>query len=315
MSNLPQIKNQGKSRFRNALIEMFNNRQLYFMLLPVVAYFIIFHYYPMYGIQIAFKDFSIRKGMAASPWVGFEHFQSFFNSYYFTRVIKNTFTISLYSLIAGFPMPIILALLMNEVRVSWFKRTVQTITYAPYFISMVVMCAMVTQFLSPDTGWINKMIESMGGERIYFLGRSEMFSHVYVWSGIWQGTGWSSIIYMAALSGIDPQLHEAAMIDGAGRLRRIWHINLPGILPTCIILLIMNCGSILNVGFEKLFLMQNDLNRSSSEVISTLVYQQGLVQNNYGYSAAVGLFNSLINCTLLIIVNTIARKTGETSLW
>lgn len=316
MSNSSRMaKKRNKNDFRNVMADIFNNRQLYYMLLPVVAYFLIFHYYPMYGIQIAFKDFSIRKGMAASPWIGFAHFETFFNSYYFTRVLKNTFIISLYSLAAGFPMPIILALLMNEVRVNWFKRTVQTVTYAPYFISMVVMCAMVTQFLSPDTGWINRLIVSLGGEKVYFLGRSDLFAHVYVWSGIWQGTGWSSIIYMAALSSIDPQLHEAAMIDGAGRLRRIWHINLPGILPTCIILLIMNCGSILNVGFEKIFLLQNDLNRSSSEVISTLVYQQGLIQHNYGYSAAVGLFNSLVNCTLLITVNTIARKTGETSLW
>lgn len=300
---------------RKCLVEMLADRQLYYMLIPVVAYFVVFHYLPMYGIQIAFKDYSIRKGFARSSWVGFKHFQAFFSSYYFARVLKNTFVISIYSLAAGFPAPILLALLMNEVRVNWFRRTVQTVTYAPYFISTVVLCSMVTQFLSPNSGIVNKVLTYLGKDSVYFLGRSDLFYSVYVWSGVWQGTGWSSIIYMAALTSIDPQLHEAAVIDGAGRLQRIWHINLPGILPTAIILLIMNCGSLLSVGFEKIFLLQNDLNRSSSEVISTLVYQQGLIQNNYSYSAAVGLFNSVVNCTMLVVVNTIARKTGETSLW
>ncbi len=304
-----------RSHFSKLFMDIWTDRQLYYMLIPVIAYFVIFHYLPMYGIQIAFKDFSIRKGFARSPWVGFKHFQAFFKSYYFGRVIGNTFFISLYSLAAGFPAPIILALLMNEVRSNWYRRTVQTVTYAPYFISMVVLCAMVTQFLSPNAGIVNKVLNLLGRDSIYFLGRSDMFYSVYVWSGVWQGTGWSSIIYMAALTSIDPQLHEAAVMDGASRLQRIWHINIPGILPTAIILLIMNCGSILSVGFEKIFLLQNDLNRSSSEVISTLVYQQGLIQNNYSYSAAVGLFNSVINCTMLVIVNTIARKSGETSLW
>lgn len=295
--------------------EWHKNWQLYMLLIPVIAYFGVFHYAPLYGIQIAFKDFSIRKGFWGSNWVGFAYFQQFFGSYYFNQVISNTLLISLYSLVAGFPAPIILALLMNEVRISWFKRTVQTVTYAPHFISMVVMCSMIILFLSPQSGFVNRILNAFGHDSIYFLGTPSMFKSVYVLSGLWQSTGWGSIIYMAALSGIDPQLHEAAVIDGAGRLRRIWHINIPGIMPTAIILLIMNCGSLLNVGFEKIFLLQNDLNHSASEVISTLVYQQGMIQQNYSYSTAVGLFNSVINCLLLITVNTIARKVGDTSLW
>ena len=289
--------------------------QLYGLLLPVAAYFVVFHYLPMYGIQIAFQNFSIRRGIWGSAWVGFEHFRQFFRSYYFKQVLTNTFGISLYSLAVGFPSPIVLALLMNEVGLRWFRRTVQTATYAPHFISTVVMCSMIQLFLSPQSGMINKLITGLGGEAVYFLGTPSMFKSVYVLSGVWQSTGWSSIIYMAALAGIDPQLHEAAVMDGAGRLRRIWHINLPGILPTAVILLIMNCGSLLNVGFEKIFLLQNDLNRSASEVISTLVYQQGLIKHNYSYSTAVGLFNSAINCSLLILVNQLARRVGETSLW
>ena len=290
------------------------NWQLYLLLLPVVAYFIVFHYLPMYGLQIAFRNYSVRLGFWRSQWVGLEHFERFFRSYYSTQVIANTILISVYSLAVGMPLPILLAILMNEVRNKAFKRTVQTVTYAPYFISTVVMCSMIYLFLSPQSGVINRLLMALGGESIYFMGKPALFKTIYVLTGVWQYTGWNSIIYMAALSGIDPQLHEAAMIDGAGRFRRIWHINLPGLIPTMVILLILNSGSLMTVGFEKIFLLQNDLNRSASEVISTLVYNQGLIQHDYSYSAAVSLFNSVVNCILLVTVNQIARRVSETSL-
>jgi len=297
------------------LLYLARNWQLYLLVLPVIVYFTVFHYFPMSGLQIAFRNYSVRLGFWGSRWVGLAHFERFFRSYYSFEVIRNTLLISLYSLFVGMPLPILLALLMNEVKSRWFKRTVQTVTYAPYFISTVVMCSMIFLFLSPNTGIINRLTVALGGESTYFMGKPSMFKIIYVLTGVWQYSGWNSIIYMAALSGIDPQLHEAAMIDGAGRFRRIWHINLPGILPTVVILLILNSGQLMSVGFEKIFLLQNDLNRSASEVISTLVYRQGLIQNDFSYSTAVNLFNSLINCVLLVAVNQIARRISDTSLW
>ncbi|PYI55238.1 ABC transporter permease [Paenibacillus flagellatus] len=288
---------------------------LYALLLPVVVYFILFHYVPMYGVQIAFKEFVASKGIGGSPWVGFQHFERFFDGYYFWRLIRNTLGIGLYELAVGFPVPIALALLMNEIGSKRFKKTVQTVTYAPHFLSTVVLVGMLFIFLSPRYGIVNTMIEWFGGERIAFLTEPDWFKTVYVLSGVWQQMGWSSIIYLAALTGIDPQLHEAAKVDGASRLRRIWHINLPGIRPTIVILLILNAGAILAVGFEKVFLMQNSLNMESSDVISTYVYRSGILEAQYGFSAAVGLFNSLINFVLLVTVNFVARKAGETSLW
>lgn len=232
------------------------------MFLPVLVFFLVFHYAPMYGVQIAFKKFSAVRGIVGSPWRGLYYFQQFFDSYLFGELIGNTLGLSLYSLAVGFPTPILLALMMNELRSERVKRVVQTITYAPHFISMVVMCSMIILFLSPSSGVLNRIIEILGGQSVYFMGKPEYFKTIYVLSGVWQNTGWSSIIYMAALSGIDPQLHEAATIDGASRLQRVWHINLPGILPTAVILLIMNCGSLMSIGFEKAFLLMNDLNRA-----------------------------------------------------
>jgi putative aldouronate transport system permease protein len=291
------------------------NWDLYLLLVPVAAYFIIFKYIPMYGVQIAFKNFIANKGIWGSPWVGAEHFNRFFSSYYFKNIVTNTLGISLYALIAGFPVPILLALMLNEVRHTRFKKAVQTVTYAPHFISMVVMCSMIILFLSPQAGFVNRILKALGFEGIYFMGEPAWFKTIYVFSGIWQNAGWSSIIYMAALAGIDPQLHEAAIVDGAGRLRRIWHINIPGILPTAVILLILNSGQLMSVGFEKVFLLQNDLNRSTSDVISTFVYRVGLIQRDFSFSTAVNLFNSVINMILLVLVNTISRRVGETSLW
>ncbi len=285
------------------------------MFLPVLVFFLVFHYAPMYGVQIAFKKFSAVRGIVGSPWRGLYYFQQFFDSYLFGELIGNTLGLSLYSLAVGFPTPILLALMMNELRSERVKRVVQTITYAPHFISMVVMCSMIILFLSPSSGVLNRIIEILGGQSVYFMGKPEYFKTIYVLSGVWQNTGWSSIIYMAALSGIDPQLHEAATIDGASRLQRVWHINLPGILPTAVILLIMNCGSLMSIGFEKAFLLMNDLNRAAAEIISTFVYQRGLIDRNYSSAAAIGLFNSVINLVLLLGVNAIARRISDTSLW
>lgn len=289
--------------------------QLYIILLIPVVLVAIFSYGPMYGLQIAFKDYIPSYGIEGSQWVGFKHFANFINSHQFSRLIGNTITISLYSLIAGFPIPIILALALNECTSVKFKKTVQMITYAPYFISTVVMVGIILLILSPSSGILNQFIQLFGGKPIDFMAKPEWFKSIYVWSGVWQGMGYSSIIYIAALAGIDPTLHEAAIVDGASRWQRIWHVNIPGILPTVTILLIMNFGSIMSVGYEKILLMQNSLNMSKSDVISTFVYRMGLESAQYSFSAAVGLFNSVINFILLAIVNMVAKKLGETSLW
>ncbi|WP_248930808.1 ABC transporter permease [Paenibacillus hamazuiensis] len=291
------------------------NWGLYVLISPVIAFFILFEYVPMYGVQIAFKNFVAVKGIWGSPWAGFKHFERFFASYYFWRLMKNTLGIGVYQLLVGFPVPILLALAVNEVRSKKFSRFVQTVTYAPHFLSTVVMVGLLMIFLSPQTGLLNKAIVLFGGEPIPFLTEPAWFKTVYVFSGIWQQMGWSSIIYLAALTGIDQQLHEAARVDGASRLQRIWHINLPGIMPTIIVLLILQIGSIVGVGFEKVYLMQNSLNMPASDVISTNVYRSGILGAQYSYSAAVGLFNSVINFILLVTVNRIARKVSETSLW
>lgn len=303
-------------RYKNNLKrDVLKNWDLYLLFFPVLLYFILFHYWPMYGVQIAFKDFVATKGIKGSPWAGFRHFQRFFRSHHFWPLIRNTLGLSIYQLLASFPAPIILALLINEVMNNRFKRTVQTVTYAPHFLSTVVVVGMMTTMLSPQTGIINKLLQSMGKERIYFMGESQWFRHLYVWSGVWQHTGWNAIIYLAALSGINIELHEAAIVDGASKLERIWYINIPGILPTAIVLLILNLGQVMNVGFEKVFLMQNDLNISTSNVISTYVYNIGLLGSQYSFSTAVGLFNSIINFILLIAVNKISREVTDVGLW
>lgn len=289
--------------------------QLYLIILLPVIYLILFKYVPMYGIVIAFKNYIATKGIMGSPWVGLKHFDYFFNSPLLFRLLYNTAGISLYSLLAGFPLPIILALSLNEVKTITFKKTVQMVTYAPYFISTVVMVSIMLQFLSPQIGIVNHLIKSLGGSAVNFMGEPGYFKSLYVWSGVWQYTGYSSILYLAALTGIDPELHQAAIVDGATKLKRIWHIDIPGIMPTAVILLILNAGQIMNVGFEKVYLMQNNLNLSSSDVIATYVYRMGLLNSQFSYSTAVGLFNSIVNLVLLVLVNQMARKLGETSLW
>ncbi|MEG2087803.1 MAG: ABC transporter permease subunit [Angelakisella sp.] len=289
---------------------------MYLLILPAVIYLLVFCYQPMYGVLIAFKDFKPSLGVWGSPWVGLKHFIKFFNSESFMRTLSNTLLVSIYSLLAGFPIPILLALAMNAVNVKWFKKIVQTVTYAPHFISVVVIVGMIDLLFSPGaSGLVNNFLGLFGVEPIFFLGKSEYFRHLYVWSGVWQGMGWGSIIYLAALAGVDPSLHEAAEIDGASRLQRMWHIDLPCILPTVVIMLILNAGKVMNVGFEKVFLMQNPLNIEAAEVISTYVYQRGLLNAQYSFSTAVGLFNSVVNIILLLIVNKISQTVGETSLW
>lgn len=310
-----QSNTRGENRKSKFISSYKKYWQYYLLLLPALIWFVIFCYGPMYGVQIAFKNFIATKGIWGSEWVGFEHFIRFFQSYYFTELLKNTLVISIYGLIVGFPLPILLALGLNELKNGKFKRTVQTITYAPYFISIVVMCGMLIAFLSPSTGIVNKFIEALGGEPIAFISKEEWFPTIYVLSNVWQATGWGSIIYLAALAGVDLQLHEAATIDGATRLQRLIYINIPHIAPTMILLLILNAGNILSVGYEKIYLLQNSLNSSTSEVISTYVYKTGLISAQYSFSAAVGLLNSVVNLILLVSVNWISKKVSETSLW
>ena len=293
------------------------NWQLYLMLLPVMIYFLLFCYGPMYGLVLAFKDYKVLRGIFGSPWANpwYKHFERFFLSPYFERVITNTVTISAQSLLYGFPVPIILALCINEVRNRKYQKIVQNVTYAPHFLSVIVLVGLIKSFTNTDYGIVNLLIRNFGGEGYNWMQRADLFRPLYIGSGIWQNAGWDSIIYIAALSGIDPQLHESAMIDGANRWKRIWHINLPGLMPTIIILLILNSGYIMSVGFEKVFLMQNDLNLSSSDVISTYSYRIGIESAQYELATAIGLFNSVVNCALLVCVNWASRRTGGTSLW
>lgn len=289
--------------------------QLWVLLLPAIANVIIFSYGPMYGIQLAFKDYNPMEGILGSPWVGFEHFARFFSSYQFQNLLVNTLALSIFSLLVGFPIPIIFALFLNHVRHAKYKKLVQTVTYAPHFISTVVLVGMLNIFLSVNGGFVNEFLKLFGLEPVLFLGQESLFRDIYVASGVWQSMGWSAVIYLAALAGVSPESHEAAIVDGATKIQRIWHIDIPAILPTIIILLILNCGSILGVGFEKAYLMQNPQNLGHSEIISTYVYKMGIVRADYGFSTAVGVFNSVVNCILLVSVNKIAKKFGNESIW
>ena len=271
------------------LQRMKENWELWLFVLPGLVITFIFSYVPLYGITIAFQRFSANKGFFGSPWVGFDHFIRFFESPYFVTTLTNTFIISLYSLVVGFPIPIILALMLNSFTHKRYRKVIQTVTYAPNFISVVVMCGMLILFLSPSTGFVNKILGVFGISPINFMGEVGMWRHIYVWSGVWQSTGWNSVIYFAALAGVSPEYHEAAIVDGASKFQRVIYIDFPCILPTATILLIMNCGSILSVGFEKAFALQNDLNLQVSEIISTYVYKVGLIQNDMSYSTAINL--------------------------
>ncbi len=289
--------------------------QLYLLVLLPVLHVIIFAYVPMYGVQIAFRDFRADLGIVGSPWVGMKHFIKFFNNYQFERILMNTLRLGVYGLVFGFPMPILFAIMLNELSNQRAKKIIQTISYAPYFISITVLAGMIIMFLDSRVGPVNKLIKLLGHEPITFMGESRMFVPIYIISGIWQGMGYSAVIYLAALAGVDQELYEAAVIDGASRLQKIIHIDIPGIAPTIVILLILNAGQVMNQGYEKAFLLQNDLNKDASEIISTYVYKQGLVNVKYSFSAAVGLFNSVINFVLLFITNFVAKKLGGTSLF
>ncbi|MDY5931279.1 MAG: ABC transporter permease subunit [Candidatus Ornithospirochaeta sp.] len=290
------------------------NRDLYIMLIPVVVFFLVFHYEPMYGLQIAFKDFRFSKGILGSPWVGLKHFRTFFSSHYFWRLIRNTLTLSIGDLLIGFPGPIILAIMINEVGNSRFRRTVQTITYLPHFISLVVVCSMVKDIFSFN-GLANYIVTSLGGETVNFFASGKAFAPIYIGSNIWQNIGWDCIIYLSALTAIDPQLYEAADIDGAGKLRKILSITLPSILPTIVIMFILKTGKLMSIGSEKVLLLYNPTIYENADIISTFVYRKGLEDANYSYAAAVGLFNSVINFILLFSINRLSRKITESSLW
>ncbi|MCC2686167.1 MAG: sugar transporter permease [Paenibacillaceae bacterium] len=288
---------------------------LYLFVLPAVIYVALFEYLPLYGVQIAFKDFSASTGIWGSPWVGLKHFQSFFESYYFWQILLNTLRISFLTILAGFVFPLILAFLINYATFKFLGKFAQTVTYMPHFISNVVMVGVILLFLMPDTGVLNRLIELAGGTSVPFMGQPKLFTQVYVWSDVWQNTGWNSIIYLAALTGIDPSLHESAVVDGASKLQRLWHVDLPGIAPTIVVVLILNVGQVMNLGFEKIYLMQNSINLEVSEVISTYVYKRGLLEASYDFSTAVGLFNNILNFITLISVNFMARKINGNSLW
>ena len=290
------------------------NYSLYLLVLPVLLFYILFSYKPMYGAIIAFKNYAPARGIWESDWVGFDHFIRFFNSVYFFRLIRNTLLLSVYSLIFGFPAPILLALLLNEVRNKKFKSITQTVTYLPHFISMIVITGMIVNF-SMTTGLINDIIVFFGGERSPLLQNQHLYRTIYVASSIWQEVGWGSIIYLAALAGVDSELYEAAMIDGAGKFKQLIYVTLPSIMPTIIIMLILKMGSLMSIGYEKTILLYNPSTYETADIISSYVYRIGLLEQNWSYSTAIGLFNSVINLFLLILTNKISRKYSETSLW
>lgn len=302
----PYIKRLGK--------DIINNWILYVMILPVILYVILFCYVPMYGVTLAFKAYRIKDGILGSPWVGLAYFSQFTRSYSFWNLIKNTLGISLYSLLVDFPIPIIFALMLNYLRLSRLKKTVQLISYAPHFISVVVMCGIIKLFFA-DNGPLNRLTVIFGGTTVNYLTSPTIYKSLYVWTGVWQGMGWSAIIYISALAGVDYEMHEAAIVDGATKIKRMIHIDLPSIKSTVIMLLIMRIGGLMGVGFDKAYLLQNELNLSSSEVLATYVYKMGLIKSDYSLSTAAGLFNTVINLTLIVTANTVSKKLADESLF
>lgn len=296
--------------------ELRRNWVLYLLSLLPLAILIVFRYVPMYGVQIAFRNYQPVRGILQSPWVGLKYVRKFFTSYQFESILGNTLKISLYSL-ATFPLSLVLALMLNYLPMQRYRKVIQMVSYAPYFLSTVVMVSLTLQFMDADTGLFNAFLGLFGVEPVNYMAKPEYFHSIYIWTGVWQTVGYSSIIYIAALAGVSPELHEAAIMDGATLLQRIWHIDIPGVLPTFCILLVMRCGSIMSIDFERIYLMQNNLNSSVSEVISTYVYKQGLQSSipQYSYASAIGLFTSVVNMFLLIIVNGVTKKLSGNSLW
>ena len=312
MKNQPNAK---KSMGKRISVEVKRHWQLYLMLVLPVTYLIIFAYLPMGGAVIAFKDYSIRGGIWGSEWVGLKHFKNFFTTPDFKNLMTNTLALSLYSLIISFPMPILLALAINEMRGRHYKKVVQMVTYLPYFISTVVLVGIMQNIFSVRTGLVNNIIMLFGGKAVDFMGKPGLFRSLYVWSGVWQGMGYSAVIYIAALASVHISQTEAAIIDGAGRFARVWNVDIPAIMPTIVIQLILAVGSIMSLGFEKVYLMQNPVNMQTSEIISTFVYKRGLINFQYSYATAVGLFNSVCNMVLIVLANMFSKRVNETSLW
>lgn len=305
----------GTQKIKEGIRNVFKHRELFIIMIPSVLFYIFFMYRPMAGLTIAFKDYSIFKGVAESPWIGFDHFETFFRSPYFWQTLRNTILINVYGLLIGFPIPILLALLLNEVRHAWFRKTIQTMTYLPHFISIVVIAGIVTSFLAPTNGLVNILIDKMGGEKVYFLTKPEYFRSIFITMNIWKEAGYSAIVYIAALAGIDPQLYDAAYVDGANKLKRILHVTIPGITPTIIVLLILKIGKMLTVGFEAIILLYQPVTYETADVISTYVYRMGLANAQHDYATAVGLFNSIVSVLLVVFANRMSRKMSDTSLW
>ncbi len=304
-----------KNKWIRLKINIKRDKALLLIILPVVVHYLVFFYYPMYGNIIAFKDYSPTKGIWGSDWVGFQYFVQFFRSPYFVRVLRNTALISVYSILWGFPIPILFALLTNDLKAGVYKRVVQAVSYIPYFISTVIICGMLVNFLSPSTGIVNMVIEALGGEPINFLMEPKWFRTVFIASGVWQGFGWSAIIYLAALTGVSPELYEAAKMDGASKIQRVIHISIPSILPTIVVTLILQIGTLMSIGYEKIILLYNPVTLEVADVISSYTYRTGLVEGNYSFASAVGLFNSVINLILVAFANKVSRKVSEVSLW
>ena len=315
MNYIPRVKHNGVGRLIRD--ELTKRWQLYLLLLLPISFLVVFNYVPMYGAQISFRNYTAKDGILGSAWVGVKHFVKFFTSPQFWRLIRNTFVLSIYGLLAGFPIPVMLALALNNVDNDHYRKTVQMVTYAPHFISTVVLVGMMSQLFSYNYGLINKVIDMLGGSRKLFLTEPQYFRHLYVWSGVWQGMGYNSIIYISALSSIDPSLYEAAKVDGASRMQRILHIEIPGILPTIITLLILNTGRLLSVGHEKVLLMQCTQNYETSDILSIYINRMTFKGSlpDYSYTTAIGLFNSVINFVLITLVNAISKRVTETSLW
>lgn len=308
-----KIHTQGS--FTGIIKDCIRDWQLYAMLAVVVIWYLLFVYRPIYGLQIAFKDYNTYKGIWGSPWVGLRNFMEFFQSPYFGRTIRNTLIINIYSLLFEFPAPIILALLLNDIYNVKFKKIVQTLSYLPYFISIVVIAGLVINFLSPSNGIINLLVERLGGDKVYYLSKKEYFRTIFISMNIWKGVGFASLVYIGALSAIDTELYEAAKIDGANKFKQLWHVTLPGIMPTIIIMLIMRLGTLLAVGYEAIILLYQPSTYETADVLSTFMYRTGLVTGNYDIAAAVGLFESCAGFILVVIANYISKRVSKISLW
>jgi putative aldouronate transport system permease protein len=311
----PRAKTAPMSRGARIVDVLKRDWQLYVMLLPTIIWLLLFLYKPMYGLQIAFKDYSVFRGIANSPWVGFEHFETLFNNDQFIRAIRNTVVISFWSLLIGFPVPILLALLFNEVLNQKFKKTTQTIVYLPHFISSVIIAGIVIAAFAPSAGIVNTAIRALGGEAIYFLTKPEWFRPIFIGTGIWQEAGFQSIVYLAAIAGVSPTLYESAVVDGASRWQMMWKITIPSILPTIIIMLIIRIGNILEVSFEMIILLYQPATYETADVVNTFIYRQGLQGGQYDLAAAAGLFNAVMAFTLVMAANALSKRYSRTSLW